>query len=343
MLEVSWSRCGGGDCIRLAGVAPRSVVRVRPATAVALGTAPPTAGRVVRDGDDVCFLPRFPFLDGTAYTVTVDGVVAAELTRPRPDRPATTEVFAVYPSAPTVPRNLLRCYLWFTAPMSEGYAADHVRLVDDAGDVMAGALLPTEHELWDAGRRRLTLLLDPARIKRGLAPHRQVGYPLRTGAAFRLVVDDRFRDARGCRLRAGAERRYQVAEDERRRVDPHTWALGRPRASTLEPLVVEFGRPLDHGLLDRCLRVVGPDGRPVEGAAAIGPEQRSWRLAPRLPWPPGPHRLVVDPVLEDLAGNSVHRVFDRDLARRADEPGAALPVELTFRPLDPGPRADSPG
>ena len=31
------------------------------------------AGRLVRDGDDLCFVPRFAFLDGTTYTVTVDG------------------------------------------------------------------------------------------------------------------------------------------------------------------------------------------------------------------------------------------------------------------------------
>ena len=50
--------------------------------------------------------------------------------------------------------------------------AQHVRLASDSGDTIAGALLSSEHELWDASRRRLTILLDPARIKRGLAGHR---------------------------------------------------------------------------------------------------------------------------------------------------------------------------
>ena len=46
----------------------------------------------------------------------------------------------------------------------------------------------------------------------------------------------------------------------------------------------------------------------------------------------GPHRVVVDPVLEDVAGNSVGRVFDRDLTSAADEPGDTAPVTLPFHP-----------
>jgi hypothetical protein len=42
--------------------------------------------------------------------------------------------------------------------------------------------------------------------------------------------------------------------------------------------------------------------------------------------------LVVDPALEDLAGNSVSRVFDRDLTRPVDAPRDARPVTLTFNP-----------
>ena len=86
------------------------------------------------------------------------------------------------------------------------------------------------------------------------------------------------------------------------------------------------------GLLDRCLRVVGPDGRAVDGPSAVGDEERSWRLTPDHPWVAGDHQLVVDPVLEDLAGNSVRRVFDRDLTRAEDEPEESGPVTITFRP-----------
>ncbi|HTX27615.1 MAG TPA: hypothetical protein VME19_11410 [Streptosporangiaceae bacterium] len=331
--SAGWSHLGGADCVRLSRLAPGTDVQVRPVLAVAGDQFPAMAGRLVRDGDDLCFVPRFPFVDGTSYTIALDGVAAAVLTRPRPEHPATTRVLAIYPTAAQVPRNLLRCYIWFSAPMSEGHAARHVRLVDDAsGEPMAGALLATEGELWSAHRRRLTVLLDPARIKRGLATQRDAGYPLQRGRPFRLVVDGGFRDALGRPLASAAERRYAVGDDERRHVGPGTWAVAAPPAGTREPLEVTFGRPLDAGLLAWCLRVTGPGGPRVAGLPEPGPEERSWRLTPREPWSPGGHQLVVDPVLEDLAGNSVSRVFDRDVTRPEDGPAPDRPVAVAFRP-----------
>jgi len=179
-------------------------VRVFAGTAAALGGLPPMAGRLVRDADGWCFVPRFAFLDGTAYTVTVDGASAVVLVRARPVRPASTEVTGIRPTAAQVPFNLLRLYVWFSGPMSEGCAARQLRLTRDDGSLIAGALLPAEQELWDAAHRRLTVLLDPARIKRGLAGHQEAGYPLRAGEPFRLVVGSGFRDARGLPLRAAA-------------------------------------------------------------------------------------------------------------------------------------------
>jgi hypothetical protein len=330
--EATWSRSDGADCIRLAGLHAGAAVQVFPGTTAPAAGLPPMAGRLVSDGPSLCFVPRFAFLDGTAYTVTVDGATVAVLGRARPGRLAATRVTGIRPTAAEVPANLLRLYVWFSAAMSEGCAAQQVRLARDDGSVVAGALLPAEHELWDAARRRLTVLLDPARIKRGLAAHQEAGYPLRAGEPFRLIVGSGFLDAQGLPLQAPAQRRYHVGGEERRHVDPGSWALTVPSAGTLEPLRVSFGRPLDHGLLTRCLHVTGPDGQLAGGTGRTGPGEQSWQLVPRRAWASGSHQLIVDPVLEDLAGNSVSRVFDRDLARPEDQPRQAGPVTVCFRP-----------
>jgi hypothetical protein len=332
MSTATWSRLGEADCIRVSGIPANAQVHVRPQGTGASGALPPMAGQLRPDAGDVCFVPRFPFLAGTVYAVRVDGADVAVLTRPGPGHPATAEVLGITPAAAEVPRNLLRCYIQFSEPMSDGQAARHVRLVRDDGCTLAGALLPGPDELWDAGRRRLTVLLDPARIKRGLAGHRAEGYPLRAGEPFRLVVDQRFADARGIPLRAGAERRYLVGGDERRLVRPEDWALSVPRVGTAGPMRAGFGRPLDHALLARCLRVAGPDGQPVNGVVERGAGDQSWQLVPRQAWAPGPHQLIVDPVLEDVAGNSVRRVFDRDLAHPGDDPRDIQQVILPFHP-----------
>jgi hypothetical protein len=328
--DVSWSRAGDGDCIRLDHLPAAATVAVRVGDATT--NLPAMAGVVVKDQDGACFVPRFAFVAGTTYTVEVDGATAAVLVRARPDLPRTTEVLEIRPSAVVVPRNLLRLYVRFSAPMGEGDAATQLRLLDGDGQELDGALLPSEHELWDPARTRLTVLLDPARIKRGLVSHREIGYPLSAGGSFRVVVGDGFRDARGARLRVGAERRYEVGDDERRHVEPDRWTLTTPRGGSVDPLVVAFDRPLDHGLLARCLAVAGPGDQPVAGMAEPGPEERSWRFVPSRPWATGAYELAVDPVLEDLAGNSVGRVFDRDLERPEDDPRTDGPVRLPFSP-----------
>jgi hypothetical protein len=175
------------------------------------------------------------------------------------------------------------------------------------------------------------VLLDPARIKRGLAPHRELGYPLREGTSVSLVVDAEFPDASGRPLRTGASRTWIVGGDERRRVAPSDWTVRPGAAGTHEPLHVEFDRSLDHALVARCLDVVSGTGR-VAGSGTVGEEERSWTFVPAAPWVDEPHRLVVDPVLEDLAGNSVQRVFDRDLSRAEDDPGDGRPVQVPFTP-----------
>jgi hypothetical protein len=304
------------------------VVEVFPVAALAssssIGALPPMAGRCLTDGDDVCFVPRFPFVADTAYCVRADGAALGALVRPSVESERTTEVLAIHPTAAEVPRNLLRLYIWFSAPMAEGAATEHVVLVDDDGVPLAAPLLAMDQELWDGERRRLTVLLDPARIKRGLRPHRESGYPLEAGRSFRVVVSDGFRDATGARLRAGAVRRYSVGPDERRRVDPATWRLG----VSPDELTVTFDRPLDHGLLLRCLRVLGPGGR-IGGTVSVADDACSWRFTPAERWSPNESlRLEVDPRLEDLAGNSVTRVFDRALDRPADDPGPTEPVVL---------------
>jgi hypothetical protein len=332
--QVGWSRLGGRVCIRLDGVTEDEVVQVRPVHATVVEPLVTMLGELVSDRAAMCFLPRYDFVPGTKYEVFIGGSSTTTLTMPRVDLAPTTEVIAIFPTAPDVPRNLLRFYVHFSAPMSEGYAADSIAVVDQGGKPMPGALLATEDELWDVDRRRLTLLLDPSRIKRGLRPHHELGYPLNLGSTIRLIVDEGLRDAQGARLIARAERSYQVASDERRLVDPSRWAIVPPSVGTRDALTLDFDRALDHGLLTHCLRVLSADGQRVQGSVRVGPGERSWSYVPRLPWVTGTHRIAVNPLLEDLGGNSLRRVFDRDLAlpgQRAEDT-AANAAELAFSP-----------
>ena len=301
------------------------------------------------EGDALYFIPLFPFLEGTGYSLLVypgseegRGVHRDVWTVqfPTSAQGDTTGVVAVYPSVDVVPVNLLKLYVHFSGPMSEGWAARavHVRRGDN-DEPLHGVFLANRSELWDPERRRLTLMLDPGRIKRGLVPNLEEGYPLIEGVPIVVSISTEFRDAAGRPLGAGAERRYRVGPLVRTLVDPRDWRCNMPAAGSVAPLTVESDRPLDHALLQHCLWVNDHDGVPLDGRGYVGVSERSWCFRPQSAWREGRYALVVDSRLEDLAGNSINRVFDRDPMRTEDTPvgGRYVTIELTC-----GQRAESP-
>jgi hypothetical protein len=286
-----------------------------------------------QQGDMVVFVPHFPFAEDTAYALLVDGRIAGTIEHAAvPSTAPPTTVIDIYPSSAEVPLNLLRMFVQFSAPMCEGQVrtAIHVCRATD-GTRLSDVLLNTHTELWDPDRRRLTLLLDPGRIKRGLASHLEAGYPLIEGVAIDLTVLPSFRDAEGRPLRSGATRRYLVGPPLRARVDPALWQFSVPLAGTRGALTVTFDRPLDRALLAHAIAVRTKDGAVIPGEATIHEGERSWQFEPHGPWASEGHALAIDTRLEDVAGNSLVRIFDRDLARRADDPLG--PHGLVFVPL----------
>jgi hypothetical protein len=300
----------------------------------------PVAGAFEIIGGTMSFTPRFPFLPGRRYTLLVGGAAGGwrsaaaerwEIRRPGGDGAESTRVLDIAPTAGEVPVNLLKLYVEFSAPMSEGWALRSlsVRRAHD-GEPLEGVFLQMEPELWDPGRRRLTALLDPGRIKRGLMPNLEAGYPLVEGEDVIIRVDNAFRDAEGLPLAEGFECKCSVGPALRERVNPARWEIRVPPAGTVAWLTVVFDRPLDHALVQHCLSVTDSAGRRIAGVGRPLPGDRGWRFGPDAPWAPAEYALRVDPRLEDLAGNSVSRVFDRDLT--SDREPLTGEVTVRWRP-----------
>ena len=227
---------------------------------------------------------------------------------------AATVVQAVHPATREVPANLLRLYVVFSASMSIGEARDRVRLVEADGRRVDGAFLELQEELWDPTRRRLTLLFDPGRIKRGLRGHEELGAPLQVGHRYRLEIDGGWRDGRGRPLGAGFSHELVAGPDDREAPHPSAWRLDPPGGAAAS-LVVRFPEPLDRALLASRLAVEDAAGRRVAGTIDVDEGDRRWRFTPAEAWRPGSYRLRVAPDLEDVAGNSLRRLFDADLTR----------------------------
>jgi len=323
-----WSRLRRLDAAALAEVL--SVFTGEPATGM-----PAVAGAHTLDADGLHFRPIFPFVPNLRYTarLTLGGgpprLHAFEV--PALDG-APPRVVAVFPSSDQLPENTLRLYVHFSQPMEARGAQRHVRLLDEAGGEVPLAFVDLEHGLWDPAQTRLTLLFHPGRIKRGVAPGEQLGPPLRAGHAYRLVVGATLRDNAGQALGRDFEHPFVAVPADRESPRRDRLRLHPPVAATA-PLVVDLPEPLDEALLRRWLWVEDAEGRDVSGASTIGAGEQRWSFLPRDGWAPGAYALLVQPALEDRAGNRFDRPFDRDTSAAVPDP-AADPIVLRFNFVD---------
>jgi hypothetical protein len=196
-------------------------------------------------------------------------------------------------------------------------------------------------ELWSPDGKRLTLLFEPGRVKRGLVPRVEQGPILVAGHMYTLTIDGNWPDAEGIPLQETAHKTFRALPPEMSQPDPHTWTIEAPRPGSRDPLVVRFPKALDHAMLEHVLIVVRLDAAQdrasarseLSGYVRVTDEETRWSFEPREPWRSGPHALVVPTTLEDRAGNSIRLPFEVDLnrPREAKPTGANIEIEFTVR------------
>ena len=228
-----------------------------------------------------------------------------------------TSVVGSYPTADELPANQLQFYVHFSAPVrgGEGFF-EHVALIDEA----SGAVERPWRRLspWSADRKLVTLLIDARR-----------GSVLKEGHRYSLKISETLRGTDGQPLASEYEKRFRVAKADVTAPDPKQWRLAAPKVGSKEPLIVEFGEPLDHVVLMTSVTLALMSGAKVEGQAQAGKGERSWRFVPANAWVAERHVVHVDPRIEDLAGNSTVRRFD---ARGDDTQERRALISMEFTP-----------
>ncbi len=285
---------------------------------------PALAGAQQQRPGEVRFLPRFPLQPGLSYKAIYGGT-SAILRVPKVERQPTARIDRIYPTADRLPSNQLKLYLHFTEPMSKGEAFRRIHLIDDTGKTVADPFLEIEEELWDPAMRRLTILFDPGRIKRGLVPHNEVGPALLEGRRYHIDIDQDWPDAHGTPLASAHRKTFVVTEADRTPPQLDTWRIQSPRAATVDPLTITFPEPLDAALAQRLIRVAG-----TAGTISLHHAETEWRFTPDSPWKPGPYRLLIGSIVEDLAGNRIGRKFDVDAFEKVEMRMTIQTLELPF-------------
>ena len=294
------------------------------------GDVPPLVGSYSVESAELVFRPRFPLSAGMRVRAVFQPPggqpieSAFEIRAAQPMAP-TTRVAHVYPSAATLPANALKLYVYFSAPMQKGDSWKHLHLLRD-GVPVPYPFLELDQELWDREQKRLTVLFDPGRIKRGLASLAEAGPVLEAGHAYTLIVDRDWLDARGAPLASEFRKEFRATAALRTPPNPKQWRIAAPRAGTAGALILRFPQPLDYALLQHEIEVKG-----VTGRVSVDREETEWRFTPDQPWSAGSYQIVIRTTLEDLAGNHINRPFDVDTFDPITRAVSTETVTLTFR------------
>jgi hypothetical protein len=289
------------------------------------------------EADSIRFRPRFPFVVGLHYCARFDPktlgarafktcirgeTLEATFALPQPpERKESPTVEAIYPSSQHVPANLLRLYIHFSTPMRSKDIDKLIHLFDAAGEEVLLPFVEIPQGLWDPSGTRLTLFFHPGRVKRGVGPNISMGAPLREGTNYRLVVGAGLQNIDGVALGDDFEHVFVVGAEDRKSPDPDRWLIEAPGGATAD-LVVSFPEPLDRALLHRMIWVLDGKGNILDGTITVGEEETRWLFQPSTPWVGGDYVIEVDPALEDLAGNAIGHLFEKETGiQGVSEPG----------------------
>ena len=304
---------------------------------------PPMLGDYSVESNIARFIPKFPLEPGLKYRaifrpdqIPGGSNTAAPITSifqsPRRNATPTTLVSKVYPSADALPENLLKFYIHFTAPMSRGKIYDHIHLRQENGRDVELPFLEIDEELWDTTMTRLTLIIDPGRIKRGVRPLEEIGPALESGKSYTLIIGSEWRDGTGNPLKESFQKTFKVTEPDREPPDTAQWKIESPPEGSRNPLAVVFPEPMDQALAQRVIRVGEESGKPVDGIVSLEDQERRWLFTPDTVWRRGRYQLIIHTTLEDLAGNNIGKPFDVDLfegvERRISTTAVKLPFEI---------------
>ncbi len=307
----------------------------------------PVQGTYHQHEQAVTFQPDFPFAEETTYRVRVKASLVEDekalpglrvihqgqdflesrFTLPTSHAHSPTKVVQIFPTSHELPANVLRFYVYFSSPMRRGFSDTSVKLVDEEGRDVPKAFMRFKQELWDPHQKRLTIIFDPGRIKRGLSRNMKLQPALQEGKHYRLIIEKNWEDAQGNPLEDQYEKRFRVSPALRSIPEFNRWTMTLPQGNSRGFLRLHFFRPFDHALLQRMISVRSEAGETIEGTIEIEQAEKVWQFTPKHLWKNGQYTIHVEATLEDVAGNNLQGLLDRS----AEEPLTdVVSIELPF-------------
>lgn len=288
---------------------------------------PAVSGKYLVDQGNLIFKPRFPPVPEQSYTVVFN---AKQFAKQLPNHPTLAKltyqtgfyiepvefekiasVTASLPFADKVPANLLRFYLYFSHPMSLDNPYNYLTLLDENHQPVKDAFVELQQGLWDQKRTRLTVLIHPGRIKRGVGPNIKLGNVLKQNQRYRLILNKGFKDYRAVQMKNDFHKDFVVTEPIYKKLDLTQWTLYLPEPDSFTPLRINVERTLDPVLAHRMITLMDmSDHSIIAGKMSFNGVGNDYFFTPNQKWKSGTYRVQVENKLEDLAGNTLAWSFD---------------------------------
>jgi len=278
-------------------------------------TKTPILGEYSIMEDALLFRPVIAFTRGLKYEVRISDKLLSEIEIPLDSTLTVPEVGCIFPTSDTVPLNLLKIYILFSKPMQEGQSLDKIKVIRNRLDTIPSVFLDLQPELWNKQRTILTLWLDPGRIKRDLQPNKAMGSPLQQGASYQILIRKDWRDVEGVPLANDYRQNFVVGLRDSLSPATESWKIHTPKPATTQPLKIELQESLDYVLLKNAVRIHDDKRNVINGDIEIGTEEKILVFIPSVAWNAGKYWVEVESRLEDLAGNNLNRLFDKDLSK----------------------------
>lgn len=223
------------------------------------------------------------------------------------------KVIAIYPTTDSIPVNILRFYIQFSAPIQEMDILKHIELLDENNKNITGVFYENQYELWNENRTKVTLIVDPGRVKLGLLANNKMGRAFDEGKNYSLKIDSLLLGFNNQPLANSYSKKFTAVKEDIVPPDTKKWKLSLPISNTTEPIVIDFKDKIDHISANTLIKIFR-DNKEIKGKMFLQNHEQKAIFIPYKKFKKGSYQLIVNYRLEDIAANSVNQVFDHKLS-----------------------------
>jgi hypothetical protein len=219
------------------------------------------------------------------------------------------KIIAVYPTTDSIPVNILRFYIQFSAQMQEMDILNHIKLSNEEGKNITGVFFENQYELWNENRTKVTLIIDPGRVKLGLLANNKMGRAFDVGKRYTLTIDSLLLDFSDQQLKENFTKTFIAVQEDTIPPDTKFWQLTLPKVNTQDVITIDFKDKIDHISAQTLIKVF-QNNKEIHGLISLTNNEQKYTFKPDKNWKKGNYQIIVHQSLEDIAANSVNQVFD---------------------------------